>query len=576
LWLGSARRTSPLLRVGTSDSGLCDDVRIPIPLRCSLFVFFQRVPHDTLPPSMQLHPTRMTLHVSVAGASLVALGAAARLPPIVAFGGAMLLAVALGRALALVSVTRLREAGFEMVWLTSKRAHRVVRGGVLRVEAEVRNRSREAVHCLRLRSVASSMLSVALEPARFVLPSGGSATVTVSVRGKRVGCYGIHGLALEVRGAALGGEAPFEVPLLFASPLGVQVFPRSLATLLDSPRGGRARRSSEAGRPAALAGEGDQLRELRDHVRGDPFRRIAWKASARRGRLLVREMERDDRDVVWLVVDASVELLAGEPGLAPLDRMIEEVADRATRALRRGDRVGLAVAASRLHAWIEPNHGAAQGAAIASALAWAASCVDADRSELDESDVAQRVVEHARPLDPHGLADLSNQSQGDLDALARRADQLRARAPFAPPPLFAQTPRERVLRNYMAAFGIESPPRLQGERHKTEAVLAHALERLSTQKPRASLLCVWALPPTTPSATAKAVARLRARCIELRWRVPPLDTGIGADPERRSAVADVVDEAVRERARAMVLRGERQLRRLGVRLVTSGTARTGP
>ena len=128
----------------------------------------------------------------------------------------------------------------------------------------------------------------------------------------------------------------------------------------------------------------------------------------------------------------------------------------------------------------------------------------------------------------------------------------------------------------MAAFGIESPPRLQGEREKTEAVLAQVLEKLAAHKPYASFLYVWAMPPTRPQATAKAIARLRARSIELRWRVPPLDEGIGAELERRSGVADVVDEAVRARARAMMLRGERQLRRLGVRLLQSGVPRIGP
>jgi uncharacterized protein (DUF58 family) len=525
---------------------------------------------------MQVHPTRTTLHVAVAGASLIALGTAARIPAVVAFGGAMLLAVALGRAVALVSVTRLREAGFEMVWVTATRVRRVARGGTLRIEAEVRNRSDEAVRCLRLRPITSGMLEATVEPSTFYLPAGGCTTLSVSVSAKRVGRHGIHGLALEVRSTVLGGEAPYEVPLLFASPLGVEVFPRRLGALIESPRGGRARRASETGRPATLAGEGDQLRELRDHAPGDPFRRIAWKASARRGRLLVREMERDDRNVVWLVVDASVELLAGDPGHSPLDRVIEEVAERATRALRRGDRVGLVVAASRLHAWLEPGQGAGHGAAIASALAGAASCVDADRSELDEGDVAQRVAEHARPLDPHGLVDLTGKPEADLDGLARRAELLRARAPFAPPPLFAHTPREQTLRNYLAAFGIDSPPRLQGEREKTEMVLAQVLEKLATHKPRASLVYMWAMPPTRPQSTARAIARLRARAIDLRWRVPPLDAGIGADLVRRSAVADVVDEAVRARARAMMLRGERQLRRLGVRLVQGSAARIGP
>src|SRR4029077_9227490 len=95
-------------------------------------------PSSTL-SSVQLHPTRSTFHVAIAGAGLVALGAAARLAPVVAFGGGMLLAVALGRAMALVAVTQLREAGFEMVWPGSTRVHRVARGGTIVLEAELRN-----------------------------------------------------------------------------------------------------------------------------------------------------------------------------------------------------------------------------------------------------------------------------------------------------------------------------------------------------------------------------------------------------------------------------------------------------
>ncbi|MBV9949036.1 MAG: hypothetical protein JOZ69_19460, partial [Myxococcales bacterium] len=45
---------------------------------------------------MQLHPTQVTLHVALAGAGLVAFGTLARLGAAAAFGGAMLLAVAVG------------------------------------------------------------------------------------------------------------------------------------------------------------------------------------------------------------------------------------------------------------------------------------------------------------------------------------------------------------------------------------------------------------------------------------------------------------------------------------------------
>jgi uncharacterized protein (DUF58 family) len=519
---------------------------------------------------VQLYPTRSTFHVAVAGGGLVALGVAERLAPVAAFGGAMLLAIAVGRAIATLAVTRLRAAGFEMVWTGKTRMHSVTLGTPVVLEGELRNRGASPVRAVGLRAIASSFLEVAVEPAAVDLAPGGRARVAVTVEPRRVGRWGLHGLALEVRGTSLGGEALYEVPLLFANPLGVEVLPRTHAAMLGSARGGRARRAAEFGRAFNVPGDGGELLELRDHAPGDAFKRIAWKASARRGRLLVREMAREGRDVVWLVVDASVELWAGQPGHAPLDAVVEEVNAVAARHLRRGERVGLVVTASRVRTWIPPAAGPTQAANVARALASAASAVDADRSELDEAAVASRVAEHARPLDPRGLTDLR---KGDYDALARRADDLRAHAPFASRVPFAPTPREQSLRHYLAAFGIESPPRAEGEHERTELALAAALEQLVATKPRASVIHVWAPAPSRGETMTRAVARALAARIRVRWTLPPFEAGVGGEGSRRSPVAHAVDEAVRLRAGAARRRGERLLRRLGVQVVAQRRAR---
>ena len=144
--------------------------------------------------------------------------------------------------------------------------------------------------------------------------------------------------------------------------------------------------------------------------------------------LLVRDFEREERDVVWIVLDCSVELWAGPVGRAPLDHMIDEAAAVAQRHLGRGDRVGLYMYATTARIVLLPEEGPAQGSKIAHALLVGTATHDFDRSDLDESDVAVRVIEHLRPLDPKGLSDVR---RGDLDRLAARADQLRARAPFA-------------------------------------------------------------------------------------------------------------------------------------------------
>jgi uncharacterized protein (DUF58 family) len=514
---------------------------------------------------MQLHPTRATFQVALAGAAMVAVGVAAKVSAAVAFGGAMLLAVTLGRALALSTVTRIRASGFEMVWGTTRRVTKATRGEELVLEAELRNRGFDDARGVNLRPVASSMLEVSIHPTTLDLPAASKVRFEIRVRPKRIGRWGVHGIALEVRGTPLGGEGLYEVPLMFANPHGIEVMPKPLAAMLQTARGGRARRVAEAGRPAPLAGEGEHLKELREHVAGDPFKRIAWKASARRGQLMVREMEREERDIAWLVLDASVELWAGEGGSAPLDVAVEEVGGVAARHIAKGDRVGLVVFASRVRTWLPPGGGPLQASKIVAALASAASMVDSDRCELDEAEIAQRVAEHLRPLDPRGLGDVP---RGNLDALATRAEAMRSRAPFAPRQPLSTNPREQRFRHYLASFGVEVPPRVDGEREKADVQLRTLLEKLSREKnkkKKPSIVHVWAPPPGPDSQIDVAIRKLKARHVELRWTMPSFEPGLASRPGNVVTVEDVVLEAVRLRVRASQTRAERAMRALGVR-----------
>ena len=516
---------------------------------------------------MQLHPTRVTFHVGLSGVVMVAFAVAFKMPAVIAFGGAVLLAVLLGRALALTSVTKIRGSGFEMVWAMPRRVSRLAREGEVTLTCELRNRGVDDARGVNLRAVSSSMLEVTMKPNEVDLPAGARVEVDLVVRAKRVGRWGVHGVALEVRGTPVGGEGLYEVPLMFANPHGIEVFPRSLLTYIESPRGGRSRRGAEAGRPMTLAGDSDEIKELREHVPGDAFKRIAWKASARRGQLVVREMERDERDTVWLVLDASVDLWAGPSGHAPLDAAVDELGSLAARHLLRGDQVGLVVLASRLRTWLAPSNGAGHALRIAAALASAASMVDSDRTALDEGELAQRVIEHARPLDANGLNDVP---RTDIDRLAARADTLRQKAPFSPRQPFAKTLREQRLRHYLASFGIEVPPRAEGERDRAELLTARVLERLITEKKRPSVVHLWGPVPTKIDAVRSSVKRLRKRQAEVRWTLPLYEDSV---PETASDLGDsaddvarIVRDAVRIRARAAEDRAIIVLRKLGVRV----------
>ncbi|MCU0692251.1 MAG: DUF58 domain-containing protein, partial [Polyangiaceae bacterium] len=436
---------------------------------------------------MQVYATRPAFHLALAGGLLVLAGVVAREAAVLAWGGGIVFALALARASALVSVMRIRGAGFEMLWTGEARLATVARGSEVQLDAEVRNRDSRAARYVHLRPVACSNLQVRVEPDHGEVPAGGSLRLTVRVGTPRVGRHAVHGLSLEVQGA----PGLFEVPLTFANPYGVEVLPRPFAPMLLAARGGRARHAAEAGRPGPMAGDGMDLRELREHQPGDAFKKIAWRASARRGKLLVRDFEHDERDVVWVVLDASVELWSGLPGKAALDLGIDEVASLARRHLQRGDSVGLAVIGGRLRGMLEPDRGPRHAHSLALALMLTTGTYDADRSELEERDVAVRVLEHLRPMD----AKLSGKARVDLDRLAFHAESALVRAPFRGVTPEAPTARERILRKYLACFGIESPARSDPERLRTDEAISRMLDRLSQRRPRPSLVHVWSLAP---------------------------------------------------------------------------------
>lgn len=531
---------------------------------------------------MQLYPTRAAAHIAIASVVVVGVGLVAREPAIVGWGGGMILAIALARAVTLVSVARIRAAGFEMLWTGPKRVIRSPRGGIIELEAEVRNRDTLAARYVKLRAVASSQLHVTIDPPQGEVSASGRLRVTVKVRTPRVGHHGLHGLALEVHGA----PGMFEVPLTFANPYGIEVLPRPFATYLMQARGGRSRLTAASGRPGPARGEGSDLRELREHQPGDPFRRIAWKASARRGTLLVRDFEREERDVVWLVLDASVDLWSGPVGRAPLDFAIDEAAAVATRHLGRGDRVGLYVFASGPRAVIPPDQGPVHAQKVAHALLSATGTYDAARSELDEQDVALRVMEHLRPLDSRGLADVR---RGDLDKLAARADAMRSRAPFAAAAPGGKTVRERMLRRYLASYGIESPAKTESDRKEAATSLVDALTAIAKAKPRASLVHVIAATPEEAllGRLGDAARRLLRRGALITWSLPQVEPGLlppwddpmkiryeepdpplfAPGPSVWEQMAPVVSEAVVTRAHVAQKRREQALRKLGVRVV---------
>ncbi len=502
---------------------------------------------------MQVHPTATSVGLAAAAAVMLSVGLLQQNPPIVGWGCAMMIGIGLARAATLVSVSRIRAAGLELVWKEPPKVLRLTRGQRERLTAEIRNRDSRATLFVGLRCVASDGLLIETSPQQGQVPAGGRLTVHVEVLAARVGCHAVQTLSFEVS----AGTRLFEVPLTFASPIAVEVLPSPNPQQLRPPRGAFVRDGGPT--TTRRIGDGTELRELRQYLPGDSLKHVAWKSSARRGQLMVREYEQHRLDRILLVLDASVELWAGTVGSAPLDRAIDAVAGVALRHLSLGDEVGLAIVGPVRPARVRPATGAAQAKQLLETLAHHSGCFDEPRSTFELEELVRRVADHLRLVDSALGHRLTSPGPDELAVLAAAALE---RAPISVPTPWAPTSAEAVLRRYAAAFGLGSPPRAEGDRVNTDRQLVEVLEGSCHGRGKPSLVYVWS-PAPSPGARPELERALRA------WpRRGPALTWMGLT-ERPEAIpggpeAAAVETAVSARVAIREAQAQRHLRELGV------------
>lgn len=118
---------------------------------------------------------------------------------------------------------------------------------------------------------------------------------------------------------------------------------------------GLRNRLREAGfRNVRQRGEGGQFESLREYVRGDDPRTLDWKASARRGGLIVRQYEMERRQNVVICIDAGRLMTQKVGDRERLDYALTAALLLADVAGVHDDAVGLLVFADRVMKFIPP------------------------------------------------------------------------------------------------------------------------------------------------------------------------------------------------------------------------------
>ena len=91
---------------------------------------------------------------------------------------------------------------------------------------------------------------------------------------------------------------------------------------------------------------GFDLHSVRDHQRGESLRKVHWATTAKRGRLMVKELEDEPRDEVSVLLDASAEVVAGEPPESSFDVQVRAAGSLLRAHARGGRRCSLVVASA--------------------------------------------------------------------------------------------------------------------------------------------------------------------------------------------------------------------------------------
>lgn len=117
-----------------------------------------------------------------------------------------------------------------------------------------------------------------------------------------------------------------------------------------------------------LAGEGTEFESLRDYLEGDSFRDIDWKATARRGKPIVRSFEVERSQTLVIAIDAGRLMTPLVGPLAKLDRAINAALMLAYLGTERDDLVGLLVFGRDVERYLPPRKGHRQFLAILEAL----------------------------------------------------------------------------------------------------------------------------------------------------------------------------------------------------------------
>jgi uncharacterized protein (DUF58 family) len=151
------------------------------------------------------------------------------------------------------------------------------------------------------------------------------------------GRYPIAGtqVLLEDAFGLVGGLTPVDAPG------SILVHPRLVE--LDRLFSETGSRTQDGKRLLLRRPSGFDLHSVRDYEQGESLRRVHWPSTAKRGQLMVKDLEDSPRDEVLVVLDADAAFAQGTPPDSSFEMSVSAAGSILKAHVRRGRRAGLVV-----------------------------------------------------------------------------------------------------------------------------------------------------------------------------------------------------------------------------------------
>ncbi|MGC6418134.1 MAG: DUF58 domain-containing protein [Bradymonadia bacterium] len=145
-----------------------------------------------------------------------------------------------------------------------------------------------------------------------------------------------------------------------------------------------------------------EIREVRAYTHGDPRREIAWKPSARLGRLLVRQRELGERTQAYVLVNVGPAMRHGKRGERPVEKALATVSELVRR--HKDCDFGFIAFDHRVISHLAPSSGPLHRAQLSHHLLSALAPVDPDLTEICDVEVLALVGRFLRERLAWGFA----------------------------------------------------------------------------------------------------------------------------------------------------------------------------